>query len=60
MQHILELDSCYYSLGHLNCALGLALLQEAFDENKARYCAIVRAGPRHMALCMHINYPHSV
>lgn len=41
MQHILELNSCYYSLEHLNRALGLALLQEAFDKNNAGYCAIV-------------------
>lgn len=41
MQHILELNSYYSSLEHLNRALGLALLQDAFDENNARYCAIV-------------------
>lgn len=60
MQHFLELNSYYFFLEHLNRALGLALLQEAFDKNNARYCAIVWAGPPCMALCMHINYTHSV
>lgn len=41
MQRILGLSSCYYSLEYLNRALGLALLQEAFEENNAEYCAVV-------------------
>lgn len=58
--HILEFSASCYSPEYLNCALGLALLQELLMRimpDIVRLCAV---GLPCMVLCMHINYMHLV
>lgn len=60
MHHILVLNASRYSPEYLNCALGLALLQELLMRIMPDIVQLCAVGLPRMVLCMHINYTHLV